>query len=146
MMKTQTPNHVKGFTLPELLIVVLVVAILATIAYPSYDTYVRNSRIENAYVLNTRIENARADMLYNAQLLERHYVQNRSFTGFSADNFKQNSYFAISIASQSADHFSLQALPSGSSNANEQRVLRLDDSNILRICDSSAATSNCTIK
>ncbi len=136
MMKTQTPNHVKGFTLPELLIVVLVVAILATIAYPSYDTYVRN----------TRIENARADMLYNAQLLERHYVQNRSFTGFSADNFKQNSYFAISIASQSADHFSLQALPSGSSNANEQRVLRLDDSNILRICDSSAATSNCTIK
>lgn len=135
-MKTQTPNHVKGFTLPELLIVVLVVAILATIAYPSYDTYVRN----------TRIENARADMLYNAQLLERHYVQNRSFTGFSADNFKQNSYFAISIASQSADHFSLQALPSGSSNANEQRVLRLDDSNILRICDSSAATSNCTIK
>ena len=136
MIKTQTPDTVKGFTLPELLIVVLVVAILATIAYPSYDTYVRN----------TRIENARADLLYNAQLLERHYVQNHGFTGFSADNFKQNQYFDISIASQTADHFSLQATPNSSHNANEQRVLRLDDSNILRICDSSAATSNCTIK
>lgn len=135
MMKTQTPNHVKGFTLPELLIVVLVVAILAVIAYPSYDTYVRN----------TRIENARADMLYNAQLLERYYVQNHSFSGFSADNFKQNDYFDIAIASQTADHFSLLATPNRS-NANEQRALRLDDSNILRICDSSATTSNCTIK
>ena len=45
-MTIEKPSFQRGFTLPELLIVVLVIAILATIAYPSYDSYIRNSRIE----------------------------------------------------------------------------------------------------
>ena len=134
-MITEKPSLQRGFTLPELLIVVLVVAILATIAYPSYDSYTRNSRIENA----------RSDLLLNAQNIERYYIQNRSFADFDEDNLKQNQYFEISIASQTADTFTLQAV-ANSNNSNESRVLRVDDSNIMLICESTASNAKCEVK
>lgn len=59
----QKRSRVSGFTLIELMIVVAIVGILATIAYPSYQDYVRRS---------ARAE-ARAAMLNMAQLQERNF-------------------------------------------------------------------------
>ena len=54
-----------GFTLIELMVVVVVIGILSAIAYPSYQEHVRQARrAEVATVL-----------LENAQLLERHYTR-----------------------------------------------------------------------
>ena len=49
----------RGFTLLETMIVLAVVAILASIALPSYDAYVKRSRILDAV---TRLADARARM------------------------------------------------------------------------------------
>ena len=59
----------KGFTLIELLVTIVIMAILAALAYPSLLTYIRRARLDNA----------RAMMSDTAHALERHYAQNRSF-------------------------------------------------------------------
>ena len=60
-----------GFTLIELMVVVAVVAILASIALPSYQESVRKSRRAQA----------KADLVEYAQLAERFRTANNTYTG-----------------------------------------------------------------
>lgn len=59
----------RGFTLMELMITVAIVGILAAIAYPSYQDYVRRAARADA----------QADMLEVAQWLERRYTAANSY-------------------------------------------------------------------
>lgn len=59
----------RGFTLIELMIVVAVIAILAAIAYPSYQDSIRKSRRADA----------KAVLLQAAQWMERFYTENHRY-------------------------------------------------------------------
>lgn len=61
MKKASFPKTIRGFTLIELMIVVVIVGILSAVAYPSYQEYVRRGH---------RAE-ARAGLLQAQQWLER---------------------------------------------------------------------------
>lgn len=58
-----------GFTLIELMITVAIVGILASIALPSYDSYIKRAN---------RLD-AKSALLENAQFLERNYTENNKY-------------------------------------------------------------------
>lgn len=85
----------KGFTLIELMICVAIIGILASIAYPSYQQYVVESRRSEGIAM----------LLQVMQQQERYYTEEMSYTtdltdlGFSVANpTSQNSNYAISAA------------------------------------------------
>ena len=86
---------INGFTLIELLIAVAIVAILASIAFPSYTDFVtRSNRTE-----------AQRELLRIANMQEQLYVDTRAYTadmtalGLGSDPFvTENTYYSIDAA------------------------------------------------
>jgi type IV pilus assembly protein PilE len=74
--RMKIPKQLKGFTLIELMIVVAVVGVLAAIAIPSYQEYIRRSQ---------RAE-ARAEVLRAEGWLERFYTENNRYSNNAANN------------------------------------------------------------
>jgi len=78
----------KGFTLVELLIVVAIMGILASVAYPAYSDYVIRGKIAEATsgLASTRI------------LMEQAFQDNRTYAGAAACNASAGKYFNFTCA------------------------------------------------
>lgn len=103
-----------GFTLIELMIAVAVVGILAAIAYPSYQQFVRKSNRTDA----TRT------MMQDAQALQRCYSQAYTYTGCvtapAGTVNSPNGYYSITIA-PAATTYTITATTLAGPQANDTR-------------------------
>lgn len=126
-MKTRSQT---GFTLIELMIVVAIIGIIAAIAFPSYQSQIKN----------TRRTTAKSDILELSQWMERRYSNGfdyRDTTNTSPENptlpFIQSprngtGFYNISFSvdvTQSA--FTLQAVPTGGQVNDDCGTLTLDE-------------------
>jgi type IV pilus assembly protein PilE len=94
-----------GFSLIELMIVVVVLGILASIAWPSYVEHVRTSRRADA---KSALQSA-------AQCLERFNTSNQTFVGGDARCPLPNSdFYNLSYANIARNTFTINAQPTGS--------------------------------
>ena len=110
----------RGVTLIELIIAVAVVAILAAIAFPSYQEQMRK----------TRRADGKAELMETAQQLERCYTRfsryNDGNCGVALPSNSSEGYYVVSATAITASAFTLDATPQGA-QANDTRcgVLRL---------------------
>jgi len=102
----QMRQHMRGVTLLELMIVVVIVGILAAVAYPNYREFTARAKRNEA----------RAALLQIATNQERFYLQNGTFTtnmnqlGFSADPFVTDSgTYSVQVNAADASNFTATA-------------------------------------
>ena len=99
-------KQTKGFTLIELMITVAIIAILAAVAYPSYQEYLRKGR---------RVD-AKTALLDAAQTMERYYTENNKYTdavaGTTFPATSPEGHYTLSFSSNpTASTFAIQAAP-----------------------------------
>ncbi len=97
-----------GFTLIELMIVIMIVSILVSIAYPSYLNQMRSSRRAEGQTL----------LLEAQSKQERFYTENNSYAnnmtamGYGNNNeATENGWYNVSVSASSATTFTLSAAP-----------------------------------
>lgn len=98
------PARMRGVTLLELMIVVVVVGILAAVAYPSYRDSVDRARRNEA----------RALLLEIAQNQERFYLQNNSYgdmaaLGYDDPQLTDSGAYSVTVAGPDANNFTATA-------------------------------------
>jgi type IV pilus assembly protein PilE len=109
---TRAGRHAGGYTLIEILIVVIIVGVLMAVAIPSYINSVRKSH---------RAE-AKTALLDLAAREERYYTVNNSYTGSATAlgyatafpiNLDTKPYFQLSISGSTASTYNLLAQAQG---------------------------------
>lgn len=91
----------RGFTLIELMIVVAIIAILASVALPSYQDYLIRSRIPEA---TSNLSDMRVK-------LEQFYDNNHTYVGapICAADLPTNKYFTFACSGQTATAYTITA-------------------------------------
>ncbi len=138
----------KGITLIELMIVVVIVAILASIALPSYQQYVQRSK---------RVT-AEGDLFAFRNSMQRFFAENNTYLGaangggntgapaatvFPSQSPISNDSIAynLTISAATATSFTLQATPTGSQAGDDCGNLTLTSTNVRGV--SSSTVANC---
>ena len=126
----------RGFTLVELISVVLILSVLALIAYPIYSNYIEKARISAV----------RSALLENAHFMEKFYLQNGTFKQTSTKwpklPIQEAEGFCIrlnGVARGALDSkFMLKAVAIDKNK--EPRIIKMNENLVTFVCEGSASS------
>lgn len=135
----------RGFTLIEMMIVVVIVGILAAIAIPSYQSYVQGARRADA----------QAALKELAQAMEEGYARNFSYTGLAtggsdtgtpSDAIMRGSdvdFYDLTISAAGNNTYTLTATPTGPQTADRCGTLSVNNAGVESAVKGGAGVADC---
>ncbi|MCC5792689.1 MAG: type IV pilin protein [Legionellaceae bacterium] len=116
----------QGFTLIELMVVIFIVGILVTIAFPSY----------NEYITRTRRSDGHTALMDLASRLERYYSEHNTYatarinSGNAVDDVlgsdrSTQGWYTLSITEQGPANYTIQATPRNAQERADQHCANL---------------------
>ena len=93
----------RGFTLIELMVVVIIVGIMASIAVPAYNTYMREARRSDARSALNQIAAQQAEYVLN------HAAYATTVTALGLGSTSENGYYALSLPVANTASFTARA-------------------------------------
>ncbi len=143
-MKHGIRRNVFGFTLIELMIVVVIIGILAAIGYPSYRQYVYKSRRSDAKTALLQIQLAEEKWRANNTSYTA-TLSNLGFTAVGGVYYSPDQYYTLTVPTATATAYTLTATYTGKQTADTAcKTLSIDQSGVKTATDSAdAVTTNC---
>jgi type IV pilus assembly protein PilE len=129
----------RGFTLLELMVALVVVAILTAVALPSYRQHVQKSRRADATTT----------LLTLAQAMERWYSERGTYAGATVGSSglmpstSPQGYYTLSITSQDANGFRITAAPAGAQAGDACGSYTLDQAGAREVSGGSLTAAQC---
>lgn len=136
----------RGFTLLELMIVVVVIAILATVVLPSYQSYVLKARRTDAKTALTTV----------AQSLERFATENAANGGYNnatlsntpganvvAPASTENNHYTLTFTSKTATTYELAATPENAQASDLCKTFTLNHQGLRGLVGSTKPVLEC---
>lgn len=127
-------NKYKGFTLIELMVTVAIIAILASIALPSY----------NSHVARSKIAEATSELSQWRNVVERFYQDNRSYTNVCTSTGPTGTKFFTYTCVSAADTYTLTATGIASQGMNGYvYTVNQNNEKATTSFDNQAVTASC---
>lgn len=105
-----------GFTLIEMMVVVLIIGILSAVAFPSYVSYVQKSRRFDVQALMYKL----------AAEMEREYTVANTYANKSfSEEELFHPYYKVEISAQTSQAYTIQAVPEGTQDDDECKTMTL---------------------
>lgn len=139
-MDLNNRQKLRGFTLIEVMITVVIVAILAALAIPAYQESVQKSRRSEARALLTK----------GAQEMERKFTANPS-TGYAwtandiwTASEQGNAFYTLAVAAGTSSTFSITATPKNAQVSDKCGTFALNQLNVKSVTPPSGSTLTIT--
>lgn len=126
-------NKMKGFTLIELMIVVVIVAILAAVGYPAYQ-----SQMERGH-----LSEGRAALTEVASQLERCYSRTGSYTDCDIKNKSENGTYTLGVTAPGDGTYTAKATRAKAKSLNNCGDLTLSQTGQKGVTGASKTADEC---